>query len=84
VSLQSAIVPTARSGPGRAREKGHRAANGSECQRFHDTVGPPADALQIPVGTAKSRLHHAIDALRAAVSADEPTPIDAAREERLA
>ena len=30
-----------------------------------------ADALSIPVGTAKSRLHYAIDALRAALAADE-------------
>jgi len=30
-----------------------------------------ADALDIPVGTAKSRLHYAIDALRAALAADE-------------
>jgi DNA-directed RNA polymerase specialized sigma24 family protein len=27
--------------------------------------------LSIPVGTAKSRLHYAIDALRAALAADE-------------
>ena len=30
-----------------------------------------ADALDIPVGTAKSRLHYAIGALRAALAADE-------------
>ena len=30
-----------------------------------------ADALDIPVGTAKSRLHYAIEALRAAVEADD-------------
>jgi RNA polymerase sigma-70 factor (ECF subfamily) len=30
-----------------------------------------ADVLAIPVGTAKSRLHYAIDALRAALAADE-------------
>jgi RNA polymerase sigma-70 factor (ECF subfamily) len=30
-----------------------------------------ADVLDIPVGTAKSRLHYAIDALRAALAADE-------------
>jgi RNA polymerase sigma-70 factor (ECF subfamily) len=29
-----------------------------------------ADALDIPVGTAKSRLHYALDALRAALAAD--------------
>jgi len=38
-------------------------------------VAESADALSIPIGTAKSRLHYAIDALRAAVEADErPTP----------
>ena len=30
-----------------------------------------ADALDIPVGTVKSRLHYAIEALRAAIAADE-------------
>ena len=30
-----------------------------------------ADALDIPVGTAKSRLHYAIEALRAAIEADD-------------
>jgi RNA polymerase sigma-70 factor (ECF subfamily) len=40
-----------------------------------------ADALGIPVGTAKSRLHYAIDALRAALAADERPVIGSAREE---
>ena len=40
-----------------------------------------ADALGIPVGTAKSRLHYAIDALRAALAADERSVIGSAREE---
>jgi len=35
-----------------------------------------ADALEIPVGTAKSRLHYAIDALRAALAADERSVTD--------
>jgi RNA polymerase sigma-70 factor (ECF subfamily) len=35
------------------------------------TPGEAADALQIPVGTAKSRLHYAIEALRAVLDADE-------------
>jgi RNA polymerase sigma-70 factor, ECF subfamily len=43
-----------------------------------------ADALEIPVGTAKSRLHYAIDALRAALAADERSPVGAAREGRMA
>jgi RNA polymerase sigma-70 factor (ECF subfamily) len=46
--------------------------------------GEAADALEIPVGTAKSRLHYAIEALRAAVSADERGPVGAAREGRMA
>ena len=33
--------------------------------------GETAEALDIPVGTAKSRLHYAIEALRAAIAADE-------------
>lgn len=43
-----------------------------------------AAALEIPVGTAKSRLHYAIDALRAAVAADERVPVGATREGRMA
>ena len=43
-----------------------------------------ADALQIPVGTAKSRLHYAIEALRAALEADERTAVGALREGRTA
>jgi RNA polymerase sigma-70 factor (ECF subfamily) len=43
-----------------------------------------ANALDIPVGTAKSRLHYAIEALRAALAADERTPVGVEREEGLA
>jgi RNA polymerase sigma-70 factor (ECF subfamily) len=43
-----------------------------------------AQALGIPVGTAKSRLHYAIDALRAALAADERSSVGAAKEERSA
>ena len=43
-----------------------------------------ADALDIPVGTAKSRLHYAIAALRAALQADERPAIAALREDRTA
>jgi RNA polymerase sigma-70 factor (ECF subfamily) len=43
-----------------------------------------ADALEIPVGTAKSRLHYAIASLRAALAADERTSVGAEREGRLA
>ena len=43
-----------------------------------------AAALEIPVGTAKSRLHYAINALRAAIAADERVPVVTAREGRTA
>ena len=43
-----------------------------------------ADALEIPVGTAKSRLHYAIEALRAAIAADERSAVGALREGRTA
>ena len=43
-----------------------------------------ADALDIPVGTAKSRLHYAIEALRAAVEADDRAANGALQEGRLA
>ena len=42
-----------------------------------------ADVLDIPVGTAKSRLHYAIDALRAALAADE-RPVGDLQEGRTA
>ena len=43
-----------------------------------------ADALEIPVGTAKSRLHYAIEALRAAIAAEERTAGGGVREGRPA
>jgi RNA polymerase sigma-70 factor, ECF subfamily len=46
--------------------------------------GEAADALQIPVGTAKSRLHYAIEALRAALAADERSLVGDPREGRTA
>jgi RNA polymerase sigma-70 factor (ECF subfamily) len=48
------------------------------------TPSEAADALQIPVGTAKSRLHYAIEALRVAIAADERTAVGATREGRTA
>jgi RNA polymerase sigma-70 factor (ECF subfamily) len=53
---------------------------------FHHYVGLPmpevADHLGIPLGTAKSRLHHALNALRGSLDADaRTTPIP---KERLA
>ena len=46
--------------------------------------GEVADALHIPVGTVKSRLHYAIEALRAAVAADERSTVGARQEGRMA
>jgi RNA polymerase sigma factor (sigma-70 family) len=53
---------------------------------FHHYLGlsmlEVADRLAIPLGTAKSRLHHATTALRASLAADARTP--SLPEERLA
>ena len=53
---------------------------------FHHYVGLPvsevADRLDIPIGTAKSRLHHATAALRASLAADART--SSSSQERLA
>ena len=46
--------------------------------------GDVAEALDIPVGTAKSRLHYALEALRAALSADARALPTAARGGRTA
>jgi RNA polymerase sigma-70 factor (ECF subfamily) len=43
-----------------------------------------AEALAIPVGTAKSRLHYATEALGAAIAADERTSSGVLREDRTA
>ena len=53
---------------------------------FHIGLSPAetAEALAIPVGTAKSRLHYAIEALRAAIAADERTSAGTLREDRTA
>jgi len=39
------------------------------------SVPEVADALGVPVGTAKSRIHYAVDAMRAALEADERAAI---------
>ena len=44
------------------------------------SVPDVADALGVPVGTAKSRIHYAVEALRAALEADERAPIATTRE----
>jgi RNA polymerase sigma-70 factor (ECF subfamily) len=53
---------------------------------FHHYLGLPmtevADRLDIPIGTAKSRVHHATTALRASLEADSRTP--SVSQERLA
>ena len=53
---------------------------------FYLSLSPSeaAEALAIPVGTAKSRLHYAIEALRAAIAADERTSSGVLREDRTA
>ncbi len=53
---------------------------------FHLGLSPSetAEALAIPVGTAKSRLHYAIAALRAAIEADERTTVGTQRKGRTA
>ncbi|HET9520240.1 MAG TPA: RNA polymerase sigma factor [Candidatus Limnocylindrales bacterium] len=43
-----------------------------------------AQALEIPVGTAKSRLHYAVESLRAALAADERSSVNGLREGRMA
>jgi RNA polymerase sigma-70 factor (ECF subfamily) len=48
------------------------------------SVTETADALEIPVGTAKSRLHYAMEALRAAIDADERSSLAGLREGRSA
>jgi RNA polymerase sigma-70 factor (ECF subfamily) len=48
------------------------------------SLSEAADVLDIPVGTAKSRLHYAIDALRAALAADERSLLGNVREGRPA
>ena len=41
------------------------------------TVPEVAETLDVPVGTAKSRIHYAVEALRAALEADERAPVTA-------
>jgi RNA polymerase sigma-70 factor (ECF subfamily) len=48
------------------------------------SLGEAADALDIPIGTAKSRLHYALAALRAALAADERSAVGTVREGRTA
>jgi RNA polymerase sigma-70 factor (ECF subfamily) len=43
-----------------------------------------AEALDVPVGTAKSRLHYAIEALKAALAADERAQVGVQQKGRTA
>lgn len=92
------LLPTEPSEPDRASEladrdqleRGLRRLN--ERQRtililhFYLGLSPSeaADALDIPIGTAKSRLHYAIDSLRAAIAADDRSTVGRLREDRTA
>jgi RNA polymerase sigma-70 factor (ECF subfamily) len=55
---------------------------------LHHYAGMPladiGEALEVPVGTVKSRLHYAAATLRAAIEADARTPLSPPRGERLA
>jgi RNA polymerase sigma-70 factor (ECF subfamily) len=93
-----AVLPLAGSEPDRSSEladrdqieRGLRRLNEGQqailVLHFYVGLSPTeaADALEIPIGTAKSRLHYAIDALRAAVAADERSSIGTVREGRMA
>ena len=48
------------------------------------SLAEAAEAMDIPVGTAKSRLHYALEALRAALAADERSILGTAQEGRTA
>ena len=71
-------------------ERGLRRLNDSQrtilILNFHLGLSPSetADALAIPVGTAKSRLHYAIEALRAAIAADERSEVGGQQKDRTA
>jgi RNA polymerase sigma-70 factor (ECF subfamily) len=93
-----AVLPLAGSEPDRSSEladrdqieRGLRRLNEGQqailVLHFYVGLSPTeaADALEIPIGTAKSRLHYAIEALRAAVAADERSSIGTVREGRMA
>lgn len=89
------VLPTEPSEPDRSSEladrdqleRGLRRLNDAQrtilTLHFHVGLSPgeTAEALAIPVGTAKSRLHYAIEALRAAVEADERATVGALRKD---
>ena len=44
------------------------------------TLSDVANVLEIPIGTAKSRLHRGLETVRAALAGEQPRPINHARE----
>ena len=93
-----AVVPTEPFEPDRASELADRDQLERGLRRLNDrqqtililhfyvglSPSETADALDIPIGTAKSRLHYAIDSLRAAIAAEERTKVGTLREDRTA
>ena len=89
------VVPTEPSEPDRASELADRDQLERGLRRLNDrqqtililhfylglSPSEAADALDIPVGTAKSRLHYAIDSLRAAIAAEERSTVGTFRED---
>ena len=71
-------------------ERGLRRLNGVQrtilVMTYYIGLSPSetAHALELPVGTVKSRLHYAIEALKAAIAADERASDNAMREGRTA
>jgi RNA polymerase sigma-70 factor (ECF subfamily) len=92
------LVPTEPSEPDRASELADRDQLERGLRRLNDrqrtilvlhfylglSPSEAADALDIPVGTAKSRLHYAIESLRAAIAAEERSMVGTVREDRTA
>jgi RNA polymerase sigma-70 factor (ECF subfamily) len=92
------IVPTEPSEPDRASELADRDLLERGLRRLNDrqqtililhfylglSPSEAADALDIPIGTAKSRLHYAIDSLRAVIAAQERSTVGSLREDRTA
>ena len=92
------LVPTEPSEPDRASELADRDQLERALRRLNDrqqtililhfyvglSPSEAADALDIPIGTAKSRLHYAIDSLRAVIAAEERSTVGTLREDRTA
>jgi RNA polymerase sigma-70 factor, ECF subfamily len=92
------VVPAEPTEPDRARELADREEIEHALGRLNDnqrtvlvltfyqgfSPGEVADALEIPIGTAKSRLHYALGALRAALEADARVAVTATQGGRTA